>query len=171
MRVSNIADRIRAILKEKGWSERQLAREAKFKTESQVSNILRRLDESPDAVELGTLKQVARGAGVSERWLITGIGSPAGDDNATVSPPNDDRSPRVGNASNWPALLKVARALAPDVADWAWEMAERSNPLVTAPLTPIAVAELGRFIMRHELPPNSRASRAKPANESGTKKK
>lgn len=59
------AERIRALLKERGWSQRDLARHAGFKSPSQVGNILANLDADPGAIEKKTAERIAAGLGVS----------------------------------------------------------------------------------------------------------
>ena len=73
-RVSGIAERIREILTSQGISERELARRAHLKSEAHVGLLLAKLQKDPEAVELRTLKAIAAGAGVSESWLISGVG-------------------------------------------------------------------------------------------------
>lgn len=58
------ADRIRALLKERGWSQRELARKAGFNP-SQVGNILANLDADPGAIEKKTAEKIAAGFGVA----------------------------------------------------------------------------------------------------------
>lgn len=68
-----IAGRIMLILKERGWSQRELGRRAGFAAPTQLGNVLRRLEEGSD-VEVETLIAVADGAEVTLSWLVTGAG-------------------------------------------------------------------------------------------------
>lgn len=75
LRLTTIADRIRWVLRSSGMTQRELARAAGL-ADTQISVILRRLDERPFAIELDTVIRVARGAGVSHAWLLLGQGQP-----------------------------------------------------------------------------------------------
>lgn len=77
-RPSSIADRIRWILVSTGITQRELAR-ASGLADTQISLILKRLDERPYAIELDTIIRIARGAGVTPRWLLLGEGQPYSD--------------------------------------------------------------------------------------------
>jgi transcriptional regulator with XRE-family HTH domain len=71
--IEGIADRIRLILKVRGWSERTLSIKA-GKAHSQVNWTLKSLANDAGSVTLGTLIDIADGAGVSLRWLLHGEG-------------------------------------------------------------------------------------------------
>lgn len=72
---SEIADRIRQVLKKRGLSERELAKRAGFNTTSQLNNTLKRLDKG-STIEVSTLDAIAKGAEVSLVWLQTGEEEP-----------------------------------------------------------------------------------------------
>lgn len=149
-RVKTLAARIRWVLTDKGWSGRELGRRAGL-AESHVGRILRVLDENPDAgVETKTLVAIAKAAGVSDAWLLAGVGSPT-----EPLPPADNwtSTPTFGALSNWPALLAVAKVLRPLIPEWVWLQLAGSRPLLTAPPTPVQIVELAEFILRHEQPP------------------
>lgn len=161
------AARIRWILKERGWSQRELSRRAGFRTESQIGNILRNLDEDDDAIVAGTLRQIAHGAGVSERWLYTGEGSPtdtAGIDDVAV--PDVDAAPSSSSGSapstfggfpGYAQTERLARVLDPAIPEVIWTATRDSNPLWlgrNAP-TPQVLVDVARLIMKHA-PPNTK---------------
>lgn len=150
--VSTIADRIRHILKVKSWSQRELSRQSGFSADSQLGNTLRRLDDDPAAIELDTVRAIARGAGVSERWLLTGEG---GQGEELPPPESGDASPRFGNLPNWVELVQAARAIDPGLPAWTLDVVSRSNPLLTSPATGSMVADLARLVMKHEPPPKT----------------
>jgi transcriptional regulator with XRE-family HTH domain len=77
--VSTLPERIEQVRLLRGWSQRKLAEAAGFKTTSQLGNTMRRLHKNPDAIELKTIKAIARGANVSETWLLTGDGAIEGE--------------------------------------------------------------------------------------------
>lgn len=111
--METVVDRIERVMNERGWSARELARRAGLKPESQLSGILARLRGDPDAVELRTLKKIAAGAEVPWEWLLTG---------------REDlveealRSKRFRDLAGWPGLLEAARALAPAIPEWVWQV-------------------------------------------------
>lgn len=78
--MKTVGDRIQWILENCQISQRELARRAGFTASSQLNAIVRRLASRPDSIELKTAKAIARGAGVSERWLLTGDGKPSDGD-------------------------------------------------------------------------------------------
>jgi hypothetical protein len=116
-------------------------------TEVHVGQILRRLKVDPDAsIESATLRAIARGAKVSEAWLLTGKGSP--DDADDVRPYEAhsvtpramgvrDRVVTYGtdrpfwrDLPDWPQLLAAAKLEDPDMPEAVWEKIERDLQLV-----------------------------------------
>lgn len=125
-----------------------------------LSNLLKRLDRDDGAVELSTLRALARGAGVPEAWLISGAGSPA---DAVEAPPLEDdgrQAPpvgvptRLGAFRGYEDVEQSARAQAPDVPDWAWIIAADANPLSIGNAAPSVgmLVQLARFIQQHATP-------------------
>jgi len=154
--VSDIAERIRRMVETRGISERALAKTAGL-SHSTVSALLAKLDANPDArFEARTLDKIAAALEVDATWLRTG----RGEMDSNASPPAPDlqselRSSvaRFFNLPNWAALLRAARALEPTIPEWVWQRLALAAPVLTAPPTPSSVAELGRYILRHETPP------------------
>jgi hypothetical protein len=60
---------------------------------------------------------------------------------------------RFLNLANWPALLRAAKSIEPSLPEWVWQRLANAAPVLTAPPTPSSVAELARYILRHETPP------------------
>lgn len=71
--VSTLADRIRLILHETGWSQRRLSREAGLPSESHIALIL--TGRIGEGVTADTLARIARAAGVELGWLQDGTGA------------------------------------------------------------------------------------------------
>lgn len=149
------ADRIAQVLKDRGWSQRELARRAKYTTESQLGNTLRRIRENPGRVEVETMQRIADAAGVSLHWLLTGV-EPGAAANEAGS------APHLINLPNWPGLLAASRMLAPDYDDWVWDEVGRSYPLTTAPVTPAMLVDLAELVVKH-VPPPARHPQSRPA--------
>ncbi|MBK6531595.1 MAG: helix-turn-helix transcriptional regulator [Deltaproteobacteria bacterium] len=79
--MDTIAERLRWILRHRALTQRELCRRAGM-AETQLGVILRRLEGNPLGVELSTLSRLADGGKVDFHWLVTGIGSPSGHDDA-----------------------------------------------------------------------------------------
>lgn len=124
----------------KGWSARDLAKKAGFKTASQVSSLLRALDRDPDAVELRTLRKIASGAEISFDWLVTGLDELA---DAAL------RAPHFRDLPNWPALLEDSRAAAPNIPAWVWEFVAECRPLVDPEAVTVGdVVDIAEYVLR-----------------------
>lgn len=136
--VDTIAARIRRALEAKGWSARELSRQAGL-SESQVGNTLARLDKHPDAVELSTLRKIAGPLGVSVDWLVTGR-----DDLAEAAL----QSRRFRELSGWAQLEADARAIV-QAPEWVWQQLGDSRPLLNNPPTAGEVADLAVYVLRH----------------------
>jgi transcriptional regulator with XRE-family HTH domain len=154
--MSDVAERIRRMIETRGTSARALARLAGL-SHSTVSAVLDKLDANPDArVEARTLDKIAAALQVDATWLRTGRGEM--DSNAQAPAPDIQADMRSGiarflNLSNWTALLSAARAIEPSLPEWVWQRLALAAPVLTAPPTPSSVAELARYILRHETPP------------------
>lgn len=152
------AERIRRLIETRGMSARSLS-EAAGLSHSTVSSLLAKLDANPDArVEARTLDKIAVALEVDATWLRTGRGEM--DNGASPQAPDIQADMRSGvarflNLSNWPALLRAARSLEPSLPEWVWQRLAAAAPVLTAPPTPSSVAELARYILRHETPPVS----------------
>lgn len=143
--VAGIADRIRKILADQGWSERELARRAGFTTPSQLNGILRNLDRDEGAVERATCQRIARGAGVSERWLLLGEGTPGDEDAARGPTLSDSVRPHMANAIGFEDALAEARRREPRIRAHAWEaVAGSSRYILRGIVTPEDIIKLAR---------------------------
>ena len=167
--METLAARIEAVLARLGVSARELSRRAGLH-ETQVSLVLSRLKKNPDSeVSVPTMRAIARGAGVSEAWLLTGRGSPDDrDDHVQPAPPDEvdvaGRRPVAQDAArtarplfehlpDWPELLAGARQIAQDrgrdIPEWAWGALAKSSGLLTGPLSPSAVFDLAKTYADH----------------------
>lgn len=143
--MAGVADRIRRILRDHGWSERELGRRAGFATPSQLNGVLRNLERDEGAVERSTLTRIARGAGVSERWLMLGAGGPADDDAAHGPSVGESERPHLVNALGFEDALAEAKRRAPGLRAHAWEAVAGSSPYILRGLvTPEDVLKLAR---------------------------
>jgi len=84
MRGVGLADRIRWILKTRGWKQRELSRRAKLKSQSHVGLILK-----SGSAKIEALNAIAEAAGVPFVWLANGEGTPEGPIDAVID--FDDR--------------------------------------------------------------------------------
>lgn len=137
--VDTLAARIRRAMAAKGWSTRELSRQAGFSSPSQVGNTLKRLDENPDAVELITLRRIAEALEVSVERLITGR-----DDLAVEAL----RSPRFRELHGWAQLETDARAIV-QAPEWVWQTLREARPLLDGEPTAGDVADLALYVLRH----------------------
>jgi len=143
--MAGIADRIRKVLADEGWSERELARRAGFTTPSQLNGILRNLDRDEGAVERSTLQRIARGAGVSERWLLLGEGAAGDEDIARGPSTSESARPHLLNAIGFDDALAEARRREPKIRSHAWEAVARSSRYILRGIvTPEDVIKLAR---------------------------
>jgi transcriptional regulator with XRE-family HTH domain len=155
-RVNDTAERIRRLIETRGMSARSLS-EAAGLSHSTVSSLLTKLDANPDArVEARTLDKIAAALQVDATWLRTGRGEM--DSNASPQTPDIQADMRSGvarflNLPNWTALLRAAKSLEPSLPEWVWQRLATAAPVLTAPPTPSSLAELARYILRHETPP------------------
>ena len=143
--MAGVADRIRKILEERAWSERELARRAGFHTPSQLNGILRNLDRDEGAVERATLKRIARGAEVSERWLLLGEGDAAAEDAERGPATRDSVRPHLVNAIGFDDALVEAKRREPKIRAHAWEaVAGSSRYILRGIVTPEDIIKLAR---------------------------
>jgi hypothetical protein len=163
--VSGLRQRIEWVVEHRaGGNQRELARMAGL-APSHIGTMLTRLRRDPDRdIESGTLSAIARGAKVSTRWLISGVGEP--DDDADYpDPPSAEGtpgSPRFGSLHNWTGLRATAKALDPSLPEWALDEVENSHPLATAPITGAQVAKMARIAMELLPPPAEPPPRRRP---------
>ena len=156
----SVRDRVLEVLQRTGWSQRELSRRAGL-AGSHVSTILTSLG---DNVRTDTLRAIARAAGVSEAWMVTGEGVPdigaasTPDDHAHPPAPAADgyQDPRFNALPNWSTLLAAAQRKAPDVPAWAWAALAEARPMLTTAPTVGMIVDLGRFVVDHMPPPPAR---------------
>lgn len=102
----DLAARLQHILDLRGWSAYQLSSKAGA-SGSYVANAISRRSTRGDPEKL---RAIARAAGVSERWLVLGEGTPESDDDARPPASTDSEVPHMGNALGWPDAEAAVRA-------------------------------------------------------------
>ncbi len=125
-----LRERIEQTLRRLGVSQRELSRRSGL-TEVHVGQIVRRLEKDPEAsIELPTLQAIARGAGVSLAWLLTGQGSPDADDTARGPSTTDDVTPVMANAIGFDDAYQRARQDHPEIPEHGWRAMVEGGPYV-----------------------------------------
>jgi transcriptional regulator with XRE-family HTH domain len=110
--VQTVGDRIELTRKKLGISARELARRSGLGA-TQVSTIVRRYRQNPDAeTAFTTLRAIAKGAGVSVSWLVSG--TDVDSLNSHVPPGGPKSSPRECDALR---RMKLLRALVESLHD------------------------------------------------------
>lgn len=76
--METILDRMKWVMKLRGWSEREWARQAKLREETNVNKLLKQLRDKPDELvgDAKTFAKLADAAGVTMDWLALGRGVP-----------------------------------------------------------------------------------------------
>jgi hypothetical protein len=79
-------ERIRWVMKERGWNESQWAKAAQLKERSNLNKLIKRLIARPGEVpgDIKTFVKLADAANVSLDWLLLGRGTPDVDGATTV---------------------------------------------------------------------------------------
>jgi transcriptional regulator with XRE-family HTH domain len=166
-----LVDRLQRVLELRNISAHELSKSAGLSS----SQVRLWIDRRSERVSPDVLRRVASAANVSARWLLTGEGSPDGDDDAgswssgdadgTQPAPassSDELGPReplppgcLGDSPTYPARKKTARRLAPDVPDeWVWDDLKTVDTLFlgTREPSPQVLADLARIIQKHGKP-------------------
>lgn len=156
MQAVSVKERVQEVLRRTGWSQRELARQSGL-AGSHISLILNSLG---DNVRVDTLRAIARAAKVSESWMITGAGTPDGDD---VAAPEEHTTSLEGfdvacfaALPNWRELLASAKLLRPQMPEWVWLALGAAHPLIAGQASPGMLAELADVLHRFGSPPNGR---------------
>lgn len=166
--VDRLSDRLRWILMQRGFKQRQLGVDAGLAA-SFISAYFTRAKIDPDAsMSADNLAAIAKAARVSHRWLSTGEGSPDDRDGTGSSeiarigqpsaPPPPIRWPggRFKQMPGWEDILRSAKLLEPDLPQWAWDDAATFGPIMDGPLTPQGLSDLARWFLKNRLPPEAR---------------
>lgn len=138
--------RLRALLKERGWTSRELAERAGLRSETHVASLLSR--SGPRSPNGDTLVQLARALGVSSDWLMSGEeASPVAPSAVVVRdelPPEGAK--RFGDLPGWAEAEAEARRLyGEDLPAYCWEAArEMAGNRWPAEITPQAVFRFAR---------------------------
>lgn len=176
--VATIAGRIRWVIHARGLTQQSFAGLVQM-APSQLSVLLKRLDERPYAIELETVIRLAEAGGVTARWLLLGEGDPFGRGATSKEPVY----PPLRELPRWEWCVATLRShdfvLTDDLLDWVGDV---SLPLAQATeLTPDVVASLARMrlqmqyrrtfvpyeydpemYVRAELPPRANSRRGSP---------
>lgn len=140
--MSTLADRINAILRKNGWSQRELSKRSGL-NDTGINTLLAQLKTDPLAATLTTIRKIAEGAGVSFDWLLTGRDELAEE---ALKAPVLSAHPRYAE------LLPVAQELQRAPA-WVWARVGETRAIIEGDdLTAGALADLAAFIMRHHRP-------------------
>lgn len=140
--MSTLAERINAILKQRGWSQRELSKRSGM-NDTGINTLLAQLKADPLAATLTTVRRISEGAGVSFDWLLTGR-----DELAEESL----KAPQLSAHPRYAELLPVAQELQRAPA-WVWSRVGETRAIVDDDeLTAGALADLAAFIMRHRRP-------------------
>jgi transcriptional regulator with XRE-family HTH domain len=150
-----LEERVRFALARSGLSARKLSEKAEL-SEGFLAYVFRTLRRDPTGApfSVGNLRALARAAGVSSRWLIDGTGSPDDPEADEQPAPSIDAHfvarPVFGSLPEWPEMLARAQEIAPQIPPWIWERMANMSPVLSAPPTPVMIAELAIWMHRHE---------------------
>lgn len=151
-----VAARIQQLLDENDWTPYELSKRAGL-SDSHIGLVLKRGTSRTGAE---TLRRIAQGAGVSERWLMTGEGpkTPSAPSDVEVVPEESD--PRMRNRAGYDGHLSAAMALRPQHPRYVWDALGNADPLLTVPLTPSLLADLADVLVKYiPAPPGHSPSR------------
>lgn len=164
-----IAGRLGLVMQNLGIGERELARRAGLASEAHVGLMLRRLREEPGAVLVGTLDKVARGAGVSLAWLVTG--EEAGRPVLDPAPARTAAAKVAASRGIWPEAVRSV--LADEVSEqdrartgtwWLSRMMQREEEMIDEALRRRAAQEAPRS--EPFFPPDQPGEERAPPSES-----
>lgn len=169
--VSDLAERVQWILANrhrpdgKLWKAKPLSKEAGL-GETHVGMIAR---GDVTNVKTETVYAIAKAAGVSGAWLLTGKGSPDDRDEAleddsehtsvAIRPvgrlaepvtPHEPVRQRIADLPDVVELVERAKELAPAAPQWVWEKLLHMSLQLSAQPTPVMIAELAGWVHRHE---------------------
>ena len=108
---------------------------------------------------MGDLGGGSAGAVVGASWEHT----EHADTTAPASVPAET-DPRMRNREHFESSLRGAKQLRPEHPAYIWPVVADADPLLSAPLSPLMLAELADFLLRHVPPPleSPAPSRRKP---------
>lgn len=140
----DLAARLQHILDLRGWSAYQISTKAGV-SGSYVANAISRGSTRGDPVKL---RAIARAAGVSERWLVLGEGTPDSDDDARPPSTSESPVPHMGNAIGWDDAEAAARA-GSNYPEETWTIARQIAPFAVRGIVSEEDAlELARMVAR-----------------------
>lgn len=139
-----LAERLQLALDRCGLSPYQLSTKAGA-SGSYVANAITRNAQRGDTEKL---RAIARVAGVSERWLILGEGTPDSDDDARAPSTSESSVPEMGNAIGWDDAEAAARAQS-SYPEEVWTIVRQIAPFaVRGIVTEDDALELARLVAR-----------------------
>lgn len=144
--METVGTRIEQILQRMGISARELARRADL-GETQVSVLINRFRKNPNTqVTVETLRAIAKGASVSEHWLITGRGDPSRVEETHAPSFTDDATPVMANVPGYLEVEARDRARHPEVEEQWWLRGRTAAALmITGPAQDGDAYELARL--------------------------
>ena len=152
--MSTLAERYKLILEKTGLGPHQLSLKAGL-SGGTIGNAIKRNSNRTDA---NTIRAIAEIAGVSERWLATGDGpmdreadEPSGDSGIDEGPRHKEAPSTFGEYDSYARVERDARAIAPEVPEWAWQATRSAHPMWIGKDDPTAavIADVARVIMKH----------------------
>lgn len=145
----SLAERLRARRKAASLTQAELAERAGV-SQSVVSRL-----ENGTTTEAtwSVMAAIAKALGATADELLSG--EPASEPREyTVEPSHDGRRvPMLRNLPNWDELVEGARVLDPKLPAWTLEELGTKSPFLAGALTPSAVRDLARVILKHSSPP------------------
>lgn len=154
---NSLANRLRKLMADRGWSARETARRAGWGETAEVSNLLRRLDAGGTA-RTDTLEDLARAFGVSLGELVDGAPSssdptPTADDPPMQDVPLPTEMPetlgqRRDYARQEAAAKKELARRGESVEEWVWPHVRATNNFTLENSAPgvAMLCELAKFI-------------------------
>lgn len=150
----SLAERLRARRKAASLTQVELAERAGV-SQSVVSRL--ESGATTDA-SWSVMAAIANALGVSADELLSGEASADGSREYTIEPSHDGRRvPVLRNLPNWGELVEGALVLDPKLPQWALDELGSKSPFLAGQLTPSAVRDLARVILKHSAPPKGQS--------------
>ena len=149
-RVMSLAERLRARRKAASLTQVELA-ERSGVSQSVISRL--EVGATTDA-SWSVMAAIAKALGISADELLSGEAPAGGPREYTIEPSHDGRRvPVLRNLPNWGELVEGALVLDPKLPAWAFDELGSKSPFLAGQLTPSAVRDLARVILKHSAPP------------------
>lgn len=143
-----VVKRIEEVLELRGWTPYELSKRSGLASDSHVGAILKR---GTSRTARATLRKIAAGAGVHERWLLDGEGPRDLQDEAglAASAPVGVSTGKMRDRANFYGCLAAAQAQRPQYRDYLWQAIEDGDPILTVPLTPALIVDLADMLVKY----------------------